>query len=284
MKNLLPANFKLFGAIILVSSLVPAAATTVTFSLSLDTAKDPGSSYTGFHAAGAGLQTTYVIGFNIQLTSIDGNPVAIDPVAAFCAELAEPISVNTFTFDADHLFEASAGRAGEAVTASSGIPEGGIGLLRAARVRYLFDNYYHSVQLSAWTQTSTSPNLHAFQLALWELTHDTDMQLLDTSGLIHVGSQSNTLRANAVTLAESWLADVAAVGVTEDYQSINYEIWALTSASGNSANGRGYQDVLLALDKSSPTYDQIATLLPAPEPAVSLLGLFGALAVVRRRR
>lgn len=257
---------------------------TVGFTLSLDTAKDPGSSYTNFRAAGAGLQSTFVIGFNVDIATVNGSAQDINPVAAFCVELAEPIQATSYTFTAGHLYEASAGRAGEASTASSNISTGGIGALRAARLRYLFNEHYQSVRLSEWTQTTTSPTLHAFQLAVWELSHDTDLNLTNTSGSIYVGNQSSTLRNNAIALAQTWLNEISAANVAETYESPKFEIWSLISESGNSGNGRGYQDVLLAFDKTSPDYETLKPLLPAPEPGATLLCLSATFLALRRRR
>jgi hypothetical protein len=256
----------------------------VGFTLSLDTAKDPGSSYTNFRAAGAGLQSSFVIGFNVDIATVNGSAQDIDPVAAFCVELAEPIQATGYTFTAGHIYEASAGRAGESATASSNIPAGGIGLLRAARLRYLFNQHYQSVRLSEWTQTTASPTLHAFQLAVWELSHDTDLSLTNTSGSIYVGTQGSTLRNNAIALAQSWLNEISAANVDETYQSPKFEIWSLVSASGNPANGRGYQDVLLAYDKTTEDYQTLKPLLPAPEPGTSLLCLSATFLALRRRR
>ena len=270
------------GLLMLAASAAPAA--TVTFTLSLDTAKDPGANYTNFHAAGAGTATEFVIGFNVDVLALNGAPLDLAPVAAFCTELAEPISDKTYTFDAVHLLhEASAGRAGQVSTPSAFIPIGGIGKLRAARVEYLFKKYYHSVQLSAWTQTTTLPSLHAFQLAVWELTHDTDMNLNSTSGAIYVAAQSNTLRNNAISLAQTWLNAVAGANVTEAYESTRFDIWALTNTNG--AGATGFQDILLGLEKETPQHTQLAPFLPAPEPgSVALLGTSAILMVLRRRR
>lgn len=200
------------------------------------------------------------------------------------AQLAEPIAATSYTFTAGHLYEASAGRAGESATASSNIPDGGIGMLRSARLRYLFDQHYQSVRLSDWTKTTASPTLHAFQPSVWELSHDTDLSLTLDTGAIYVGTQSDTLRDNAIALAQSWLEEIASADVTESYQSSNFELWSLVSASGNVNNGRGYQDLILAYDKTSPDYNTLKPLLPAPEPGASILCLSAVLVALRRRR
>lgn len=257
----------------------------VDFTLAVNTSVDPGSTYTNFNAAGAGSGDTYVIGFTVDVTAVDNVPVTLEPMASFCIELSESISATSYTFDSGLLFEASAGRAGELGTASSNIPTGGIGQLRAARLRYLFDNYYQSSSLSAWTQNSTTPNIHAFQLALWELSHDVDLSLTNTSGSIFfTGSQGSTLRNNAIALAGSWLADIDQAGITESYVSTNYDIWSLLSSSGNPEGGRGFQDIVLAVQKNTPTHDLLVPLLPIPEPSSAVLALVGSVMLMRRRR
>lgn len=257
----------------------------VDFTLAVNTGVDPGATYTNFNAAGAGSGDSFVIGFTVDVTAVDNVPVTLEPMASFCIELSESISATSYTFDSGLLYEASAGRAGELGTASSSIPTGGIGQLRAARLRYLFDNYYQSSTLSAWTQNSTSPNIHAFQLALWEISHDVDLSLTNTNGSIFfTGSQSNTLRTNAILLADSWLTAIDQAGITESYASANYDIWSLLSSSGNPEDGRGFQDIVLAVQKNTPAHEELVPLLPIPEPSSALLVLIGSLMFMRRRR
>lgn len=277
----------LFSALILICLPLGSKAASVTFTLSLDTATDPGATYTGHHAAGAGLQSTFVVGFNVTPSNIGGTPVSSGPIAAFCIELASSISAQTYTFDASPLNEAASAKAGQATTASSAIPAGGIGPLRAARVAWLFDNYYQSSDLSSWTQTTAEPRIHAFQLALWEISHDTDLSMTSTSGDVYIGSQGDTLRDNAIALAQIWLNAAAGANITPAYESQNFDLWALTSVTGNT-DGQGFQDVIFALEKGSEPHDELTPLLPPPqipEPSTPLfiLSALGAFLLRRRR-
>jgi hypothetical protein len=241
----------------------------VNFTLSLDTRTDPGATYTSFHEADAGTGDAFVIGFQIAINSIDGKALNLPPVAAFCSELEEPISTGTYTFSAANLCGLAAGQAGVAGTASSAIPAGGIGHQRAADVNYLFDQYYISEVLSSWTVTRSEPTTQAFQLALWELTHDDDLSLSDTSGEIYVGRQRNRQRDNAIALAQSMLDTVRDANVSDSYLSSKFSIWALVND--------GLQDVILATEKGSDTDLAIEPLLPVatlPEPTTqALIGL-----------
>lgn len=256
---------------------------TVNFTLGLNTAIDGGASYTNLNHAGAGVSSAFVIGFQVDINSVNGTPITLDPIASFCIELAESIGATTYNFNGSALYTASAGRAGEAGTASSNIPVGGIGQLRAARIRFLFDNFYQSMNLGSWSQSTAAPNIHAFQLALWEVSHDSDLSLTDSTGAIYfTGTQGNTLRDNAVALAENWLDAIDSAGVTESYVSTTYDVWALTSTSGNGAGG--FQDVMLALRKDTPEHSTLVPLLPVPEPGALVLALLGTMGLLRRRR
>ncbi len=261
------------------------AATLVNFTLSLNTSVDGGSSYTNFHASGAGTGSRFVIGFQIKINSVNGQAVSLGPIATFCSEIQEPISTSTYTFEAQTLDKLAAGQAGISGRASAAIPAGGIGALRAARLAYLFDQYYISDQLTAWTQSTASPTLHAFQLAVWELTHDADMNINSTSGAIYVGNQTNTLRNNARALAQSYLNQVSTAGINETYTSTKYKFWALTSTTGNGANGNpGFQDLILATKIGSQAEQVLSPLLPIPEPGVAAFLAVAAFCGLLRRR
>ncbi|WP_353567078.1 hypothetical protein [Haloferula sargassicola] len=252
--------------------------------MSLDSGQ-PGNTYTGFHEGGAGVNSVYAIGFQAQITDVDGTAYAMDPLVTFCTELAEPISVSSYTFHLAPMQLAAAGRAGEAGTASSGIPAGGIGNLRAARAQWLFDHFAPSEILSDWTYISSQPLTQAFQLALWEVTHDSDLSLSSTSGDIYVGTQSNTTRNNAIKLAQSWLNQLSTANIDETYEAQNYHLWVLINESGNPDNGYGYQDILIASRIGSTNDGVIVEHIDlVPEPEVALLGGIGLLLVLRRRR
>lgn len=256
----------------------------VNFTLSLNTAKDPGATYDNVHAADAGTADSFVIGFQVAVNSVDGESLNLSPLAAFCAEMEEPISTGTYNFYAKNLSALSAGQAGIPGTASSGIPTGGIGHQRAAYVNYLFDEYYMSEALSEWTFSNKKPTTHAFQLALWELTHDDDFSLSGLSGDLFVGKQTDgtrtekKLRNNAVSLAQSMLNTVSQANVADDYISTKFSLWALVNTDGQGTTG--YQDIVLATRKKSSSHEVLAPLLPMPalpEPTThALITLSGA--------
>jgi hypothetical protein len=186
----------------------------VNFTVSINTNKDIGAYYDNLHEADQGFVRPLIIGFQVSIHSVDGTVVNASPLAAFCCELEESIDTTNYTFVSRSLCHLAAGQAGVAGTASSSIPEGGIGPQRAAYVSYLFDHYYISEALSEWTYTQTSPFIHAFQLALWELTHDTDMSLYNTSGDVYFGAQTSGTatkierRNNAIAIAQTMVDDV----------------------------------------------------------------------------
>jgi hypothetical protein len=265
----------------------------VNFTLSLNTAKDPGQTYNNFHEAGAGIKDTFAIGFQIAINGVNGTNVNSSPVAAFCSELQESISVSTYTFKAQNLSTLAAGQAGKAGTASSAIPVGGIGHQRAAYVNYLFDCYYTSEALSGWTITTAQPTTQAFQLALWELTHDSDLSITKTTGQVYIGAQTAgtttqiTQRNNAIALAQSMIDTVRNANISSTYMSTNFSIWALVNEGSP-----GYQDVVLATKKTAAIDKVLEPLLPTPalpEPTTQALitltaGIFWMVSRFQRRR
>jgi hypothetical protein len=249
----------------------------VDFTLSLNTIVDSGLTYNNYQKAEAPSTSSFVIGFEVEVTAIDGQTVNLNPVAVFCSEIQEPISATSHSFTLDSLSGLAAGQAGATGTASSNIPSGGIGGLRAARLSYLFDNYYISEQLSAWTMTDMSPNLHAFQLAVWELTHDDDLDLY--SGEVSLGVQTDgsnlTRRENARGLANDWVESVDAAGITAGYTSDKFSFWALTDI--------GSQDLILALEKDTSTESDFTGAIPEPSVSVLFAGCFAINLVFMRR-
>lgn len=241
---------------------------------------DSGATFTNMHSGAAGTVSEYVVGFELTVASVNGDAGFASPIAAFCTEQAESISPNsTHRFDLVPLEHVAAGRAGEAGTASLLIPEGGIGELRAARVRYLFDQYYQSSSMSAWTGGAAA--FESFQLAVWEVTHDTNLDLQTPSANgIYVVAQNNTARDAVIAQAQSMLDNVTAANVTLEYQSARIEVWGLVAT--------GIQDLLLGVPlEMEEEVSQLSALVPStvvvPEPATALLlGLCGLLLLRRR--
>ncbi|MCC5848085.1 MAG: hypothetical protein JJU29_08325 [Verrucomicrobia bacterium] len=244
----------------------------VTFTLNLNTSIDSGMNYTDYVVGDTAAQSRFVIGFEITINDVDGTPLNIGPIAAFCSELQEPISTSTYTFKAAPLRGLAAGHGGSSGTASAGIPNNGIGVHRAARLAYLFDQHYISESLTEWNQIE----LHAFQLAVWEVTHDTDLSLSNTNGWNFVPTQAGgsdpAFRNDAIALAQSYLDEISTANIAPSYRSNQFEFWALTSITGNSgSDGPGFQDVILATNKFAQITEELSELIVIPEPA--MLGL-----------
>ena len=92
---------------------------------------------------------------------------------AFCSDLSRDLYINTnytnYTVEPlEYLAKEDQGVAG---TPGMQIPDGGIGPVRAGMVRYLVDQHYVSTN-STDAGWSTNNHATAFQLALWEITHD----------------------------------------------------------------------------------------------------------------
>lgn len=245
------------------------------------------STYTGVQLPGSAASDEGLGGFRVDVNSINGSTVTLAPHATFCTELGENISAGTFTaFDIVPLQFASAGTAGDPGTPSSSIPIGGIGLQSAAEMRYLFDVYYVSEDLSAWTTSQSQ----AFQLAVWEIGHDPgNLNIVDGTsggGVFYVPTQNNATRDATIALAQSMLDTVNNANVSVGYESTTVDIWSLADDNGVNAT-TGYQDILLATFKTSPDGQTVAPLLPEPVPEPSTLALAAAGVVgmlLRRRR
>lgn len=252
--------------------------------ITVDTTASPGMNYRNFNRAGAGVGTIGVVGLNVDVAAVNGKSIDLDPIAGFCIEIAETLSTGDYLYESGQLYQASAGLAGTIGTASSSIPKGGIGDLRAARVRYLFDHFYQSSNIARWTHTDTTSNIHAFQLALWEVSHDDDLSLSKTSGSIYFARpETNAFRLNVINLAGSWLSEIQKADVSESYESKIYEVATLTSVKG-SIDDKSFQDLVIAYAKDGPEYKQFSALLPVPEPSSILSLVLGSLLTLRRRR
>ncbi|MCB1234678.1 MAG: thioester domain-containing protein [Verrucomicrobiae bacterium] len=119
----------------------------------------------------------------IDITSFGGVPVS-DSHIAFCMELEQGIGAGSYTFD----FEDDPANFRNGLTA-----------VQVGRLSYLFDNYYQGPVLADWGTTNGVRNEYIFQLAVWEITHDTDMSLFNSSGdLYFTGFSSPVVEAQIV--------------------------------------------------------------------------------------
>ncbi len=191
-----------------------------------------------FHQAGAGTQ----FGFPLNGFEISNAAAGWTNQVGFCIELAEPLTSSSYSsgFSSINLENISRGLAGVAGTASSAIPVGGIGAERAGRVRYLFDNHYQGAASADWTNEEYG----AFQLALWELSHDTDFSLIDNTGEIYLGSNGTTFDNDVRGLAQTWLDAMSALGFTStDWGNYNTTTWTVTALEHNPNPGMsGFDD------------------------------------------
>ncbi|MGJ8656442.1 MAG: PEP-CTERM sorting domain-containing protein [Akkermansiaceae bacterium] len=262
-------NTKVILASVLSSLCVSSGLNAQSVNFDLSYASSSGASYRNISAGDASSLNIEVSAFEIEINQIGGESVSFEnQFAAFCIEIGETIAEGNFTYDFESLEGISSGRAGVGGTATSEIPAGGIGDLAAARVRALFDKYYQSDDLSEWGYSDRSPLAQAFQLAIWEISHDGDLSLSDTSGAFYIGRQSdgNNTQKNGIDLAQSWLNELSSI--TADYESQKWDVYALESI-GNP----GYQDLVFATE--------IGTV---PEPSSALLLSLGGLATLVYRR
>ncbi len=189
----------------------------------------------------------------------EGVPVDTSSVVVFCTEIQESISTGqTYNYDVVEPQYASAGTAGNPGSSSSAIPIGGIGVAAARNVAILYDLYYAGNEASDWN----SATVGAFQLAVWELTHDSDGSLSGTDGSFYVTNGNSTVR----NLAQSYLD---AVGSTSSSYNPYTDLVALSSM-GNP----GRQDLLV----QSQYVGGPVTAVPFgvnPLPGLAIIGFFG---------
>ncbi len=167
-------------------------------------------------------------------TPIDGLDTSLKTLTTFCIELAQNISNGgTYTYQVVDLTSAPA--------PSSSSPIGGINSDRASYLKLLYDSQYDTLLANP-----TNATVHAaFQLAVWELTHETKdtsttsshFGVLQGDGTFYLDALSSA----AGTLANSWLA--AILGGTA-VPTNNYQLYALTSSSN--------QDQIFAVEVDLP--------------------------------
>jgi hypothetical protein len=268
-----------------VSATSAAVASLIDFTVALDNNHDAGLFYT----TGSGATEQFTVGLEVSISAVDEEPTLLGPIAAFCAEIEETIFADqNLTFSTAYLRNLAAGTAGQPGTASAGMPSNGIGSTAAAQLSYLFDQHYISSLLTDWTMTDANPTLHAFQLAIWEVTHDSDLNLSSNTGSFFLNAQTGgtnpTRRQNAVSLAQAYLDDIAASAIGATYTSNRFDILALVSDSGN--GDEGFQDIVLAFEKDSPEGETFLSTATVPEPSSSALCfalIAGSIAGLRRR-
>jgi len=209
---------------------------------------------------------TFVPAIGIHVTASDEPTVGLGDYVAFCAELEQPIENNTgYTFDLVEVGVLSQGSSGNG--ASNNISPSGFGADAAGRLRYLFDQHFVSNTMTDWGYAEKAPVLvSAFQMAVWELTHDTDYDLKNgTPGtnFFLVSPVSNAQKQATIDLAQTWVTDVQASGIDASYVSQKWKVHGLENSVA--------QDLVFA------------QMVPEPSSAV-LLALGGLSLTLRRRR
>jgi hypothetical protein len=188
-------------------------------------------------------------------------PDFVGNLRLFCIELSEtvPSGVATYT-----LVLPEFGSSSSAVPLGSNIAPAGIGASRALNLQLLYGNVFGAIGNYATTLTGWSADQKsAFQLAVWELSHDDDYNLASGSGL---GFWVTSAPGTSQSIAQGW---VNAVGLDR---------------SNNDLSG---QVTLLALHNDT-LQDQLiphaaGALIPEPSAVAALLGL-GVLGVAGIRR
>ena len=186
-----------------------------------------------------------------DVTSSTDPLVTVGPnFPTFCIELEKLLS-SPATFDVGFVRDAPD------PGTSSPFPSGDIGLAREILLTKLYDSEYFGL--------SGSTDFAAFQLAVWELTHETTsaFSVSTGSGTFYLSSGANAL---AVSTANTWLAALSGPAVTHVL-----DIYALTKSTN--------QDQIFAV----PTPPQ--TCVPEATAMMTWgLVLFSASFVSRRAR
>ncbi|MEM9227231.1 MAG: hypothetical protein AAGA45_04620 [Verrucomicrobiota bacterium] len=195
---------------------------------------------------------------NVTTLFRDDMPLSGEEIVTFCTEIQESIGAGqTYTYQAVETQYASSGTAGPP-GAGSGIPFGGIGPTAARNIAILYDLYYAGQSSSDWS----SDNAGAFQLAVWELTHDNDGSLYNQDGFFYrTGGSKSTFR-----LAQSYVDDV--LGMDEAYNPYT-ELVALSSIGDP-----GRQDLLIHAAAIGGGLTEVPFGVN-PLPALALCGLIG---------
>lgn len=183
---------------------------------------------------------------------LDLSPSGVTDMAAFCAEMAESADATTHLinkYKVIPLENLNRGRAGEGSTESANIPVGGIGKVRAGMLRYLYDNYYTSTNANSWT----SQNGAAFQLAVWEILHES----YTSNNAFSVTSSSangfyvlSTFNTASIAQAQTYLNAINTLNWSNNqwmiYQSVNWHVIALEANNDPSPGTPDGQDFLIA--------------------------------------
>lgn len=188
---------------------------------------------------------------------------SVSEYAAFCMELEEPIFLDTNYTDQFVVIPLEDGLRGTAGTgASQNIPAEGLGRIKAGQIRWLFDNYYQGTSFNDHTTTEAA----AFQLVVWEISHDH----FDGSPLtVESGIPGDNFYAAdpgaARAAAQAILDEINTLAWTDQqWESYISEAWHpifLESAEQTTVDSENVQDLILAVPFELDVSDENLTLL-----------------------
>lgn len=147
------------------------------------------------------------------LSSTDPSRIQVGAdISTFCIELKQAVTIGLFNFD-------EVANAQDPHTSSPfPAPNETIGTVRAGYLGRLFDLAYDTL--------STNDQFAAFQLAVWELSHETVFDLITnpfavTTGTFQLVSGTSD---DAKTQANSWLAAITADGFNSEHTLNTYAL------------------------------------------------------------
>ena len=187
---------------------------------------------------------------------------------AFCSDITKTLYINNNYTDyrvvpLEYLAKENAGVSG---TPAQQIPDGGIGPVRAGMLRYLVDQHFVSNNSTdaGWSTNNTGI---AFQIAVWEITHDQynvaninfTVKNATSDGFYFDYASNNSTGKAILDSAEKWLNDIQ--NKTWDWTAYTSTVWHPVGINSPSS-----QDLIIA--------EPIA-LCPVPGGGVSSGGTGG---------
>ncbi|QYY37336.1 thioester domain-containing protein [Ruficoccus sp. ZRK36] len=239
---------KLISAAVILVAAVAVQATPVSFTFNSFThSKTVSGSYDG-----GNLSDLYVGNINIAFKDTSGTSSA--NVVAFCMELSQGLNIGqSYNYTATTLTAA------------------GLSDAQARLVSILYDQYYAGPTTQDWNSVNTG----AFQLALWELTHDTDGSLWSDEGDFYIQSEGSNKQVSKI--ANEYLTDIYELASDANYEPYS-QLVSLTNAES--------QD-LIVMASMVPGYDG-GTVVAVPFgvnplPGMAIVGLFAWRRLKKRR-
>lgn len=178
---------------------------------------------------------------------------------AYCIDLAQNLSASD-SYTLDNLALAPTPPSGSS-------PLAPMGQLAALRLGVLWYQHVHGA-VNAYLDTNNADGRAAFQLAVWEITYDSQLNIPLS---LSTGNLTSGASGTVINLVNNWLTSINAVDL--NYNGPVANVWAM-----NDTNPANAQNQLVEL---GPGFADV------PEPAtLAIWGLGGAigLMVARRRK